>query len=212
MNLSLSRRRKDAGKKGSKKGKVIKTKQCRHCRRRFVPDDARVKVNVCPYCKKLTGPKPTISQAKKAAWNAFARFIKARDADSAGMVTCITCKDRYHYQDKRMHAGHFLQGRTKGILFHPLCVHGQCFICNIKKHGNPDVFWPVMVETYGQELIDELLDLKHRAQGSWTVEELEEIESQYLERLESIEATFRHHTKGVCRETSVSQSRERTEM
>jgi hypothetical protein len=129
---------------------------------------------------------------KKVAWALFSRYIKLRHSwqgktSADRYCKCVTCGMVQTVDSANMHAGHFLDGRTKGILFHEYCVHPQCKKCNIMKHGNKDVYWPYMLKTYGQDVIDELLALKRRHQGSWTISELQDICDLYENKIRELE-------------------------
>lgn len=55
-----------------------------------------------------------------------------------------------------MQAGHFVPGRGNGVLLDERGVHPQCYRCNCILHGNLIEYYPFMVRTYGQEVVDEL--------------------------------------------------------
>lgn len=61
-----------------------------------------------------------------------------------------------------MQAGHFLSGRSNGILFDERGVHPQCSIpCNQQPDGVVGkAYYDYMVKNYGQDVIDELRRLK----------------------------------------------------
>jgi hypothetical protein len=75
-------------------------------------------------------------------------------SDSRGRCQCVTCgvvKD-YRY----MHAGHFVAGRTLGVLFEETNIHPQCARCNIDLGGNVTQYEFYMHYRYGQEEIERL--------------------------------------------------------
>jgi hypothetical protein len=98
--------------------------------------------------------KPTKSQAKKRAWTAFSQYIRQRYADEKGITRCVTCNMSAYW--KNLQAGHFIPGRTNSILFEELCVFPQCYVCNIRKHGNLLNYYPFMLKHFGQQIIDKL--------------------------------------------------------
>lgn len=96
----------------------------------------------------------SLTSWKDEAWNVFSKYIRLKYADSKGFVQCVTCGIVKFW--KEMQAGHFVPGRGNGILFDERCVHPQCYRCNCILHGNLIEYFPFMVRTYGQEVIDEL--------------------------------------------------------
>ena len=69
--------------------------------------------------QKSTRKKTSVSAAKNAAWKEFSRYIRLRDCikttgdTDAGI--CITCGKLIPYGNSQ--AGHFIAGRTNGVLF-----------------------------------------------------------------------------------------------
>jgi hypothetical protein len=127
----------------------------------------------------------TTGQWKKMAWEQFASYIKLRDSRDGGITaSCVTCGKQVKLGTRDCQAGHFLQGRTKGILFDERCVHVQCWACNVAKGGMSDVYWPFMYRKYGPQVIDELLEAQARNQGSWKPGELQEVYRTYQEKVE----------------------------
>lgn len=158
------------------------TFMCRACRRRFVPEDRRRREHRCPYCDEVTGPRRTISQVRDATWDIFARYIKLRDAELiAGrwMNRCVTCGKLMELGDPSCHAGHYVDGRRKGILFVPSAVHCQCARCNVFLHGNKEQYAIYMVKRYSLDVLEALVIQKNRDAGTWTYEELEQIADHY---------------------------------
>ena len=115
-----------------------------------------MKVGIVKKPKKLT-----YSKSKKAAWDAFSKYIRLRDCtDGVGdqaFGSCFTCGRRYEF--KKLQAGHFLNGRHNSILFDERGTHAQCKYCNIILKGNQVKYTLKMQEIYGQKVIDELIKL-----------------------------------------------------
>jgi hypothetical protein len=94
---------------------------------------------------------------KNKAWKLFSEYIRRRDADEGGTLSCITCGKLMHW--KEAHAGHAIPGRTNSILLDPEVTYGQCPVCNIWKNGNYPVYTTVLIKKFGmdwweQKLID----------------------------------------------------------
>ena len=104
-----------------------------------------------------------IGKLKKKLWTLFSEWIRRKDCDSNGCTFCVTCMERgekkyLHWTE--LQAGHFLAGRSNGIIFDERGVWPQCISCNIFKRGATEDYYPYMIRTQGQEVIDELKRLK----------------------------------------------------
>ena len=97
---------------------------------------------------------------KLKAWNLFSQWIRLRDADKDGYVSCVTCGKRSHWKGEGMQAGHFIAGRTLSLLFDPRNCHTQCYGCNVGQNGSYVEYFLYMEKRYGREVIDELRQLK----------------------------------------------------
>lgn len=101
-------------------------------------------------------------KAKDAAWRAFSRYIRVRDAilttGGTEVAKCVTCG--HEYPVEKLQAGHFLPGRTNGILLDERGVHAQCAGCNLYGGGAQAQYYRYMRERYGQDVIDSLVEAK----------------------------------------------------
>lgn len=84
----------------------------------------------------------------------FSLWIRRKDADEYGRVSCFTCGTVKHW--KEVHAGHFVTRGKWATRYEPLNVRVQCYACNIHKHGN--------VWEYGVNLEKEKEGLAHELQ------------------------------------------------
>ena len=111
---------------------------------------------------------------KEKAWKLFSEWIRRRDADKDGYVTCVTCGKRAHWKGEGMQAGHFIAGRTLSLLFDYRNCHAQCYADNVGRNGSYVEYFVYMEERYGREVIDELRQLKHQSRkyGIWDYEML----------------------------------------
>jgi len=105
----------------------------------------------------------SISGARKAAWKEFSRFIRLRDClETTGSTkygVCFTCGQTVPCQE--LHAGHYIDGRTNGLLFNELGTHAQCAECNIAKGGNKKIYKRKMLARYGGKVVESLEQLRH---------------------------------------------------
>lgn len=120
-------------------------------------------------------------------WPWFAKFIKARDADKDGWVSCCTCGKKMRWNDSDCNAGHLVPGRTNKIIFDEQIVHGQCVYCNKFKAGAVWEYVQFMRKKYGlsYEEIEEMQNRKHVIK-KFTKEELKELKNVFKSEFERI--------------------------
>ena len=127
---------------------------------------------------------------KAKAWSAFSKYIRLRDAilttGGTEYATCVTCGKTFGVG--KLHAGHFLPGRTNGILFDERGVHAQCVGCNIYGNGRQAEYYLWMMERYGPEVIDELAHAKVQSL-KLTEEDYRMLEQEYRRRAAAILAS-----------------------
>jgi len=118
-----------------------------------------------------------ITKLKKKAWNIFSRYIRTRDcllsSNSTEFGKCFTCDKIYPI--KQLQAGHFVDSRTKPVLFNEDIVHSQCARCNIYRKGAKDDYTPKMISIWGTDKVLEFLELRHNKDKTWRKQELEEV-------------------------------------
>lgn len=97
---------------------------------------------------------PSLKSLRKRVWVQFSIFIRTRDADEFGMVTCVTCPARHPWNSGEIHAGHWIHGRLD---FDERNIHGQCKNDNYYSHTKVNTAYACfMAKTYGHEVMDEL--------------------------------------------------------
>lgn len=110
-------------------------------------------------------PKPTRSVKKKKkkkllpfpslvkkADRVFRAWIRLRDKGKP----CCTCGSYDNY----IHAGHFVKRNHYKVRWHPDNVHGQCVICNYYLGGNEAEYSRFIINTYGIERFNWLMEQK----------------------------------------------------
>lgn len=133
--------------------------------------------------KKLTRKK-----LKEKLDREFSRYVRLRDADEQGNVTCFTCGDRKHW--KNMHAGHF-QSRTKhSVRWDVMNVKPQCPRCNLFNHGEQYVFGRKLDEIYGEGTAERITRLGN-AIVKHTDADYEELAQVYKEAAAKLETKVR---------------------
>lgn len=127
--------------------------------------------------------KKTVSQLKTKCWELCSEYNRRKDADWRGYAKCCTCPTIKQW--KEGDAGHFLGGRTNGILFDDRGIHFQCKPCNGFRGGEQAIYKDFMLERYGQEVIDELY-AQRKAEKQFSKQELIEKILWYQETLKSM--------------------------
>ena len=127
---------------------------------------------------------------KKKAWDEFSKYVRLRDAlETTGrtdVLRCCSCRKQYPAFGKGCaQAGHFVPGRSHGLLFREKGVHGQCYNCNQTLKGNWVNYEKFMLEKYGQEVVDEEKAAKY-SNVKYIAVELEEIYNKYKQKLEDL--------------------------
>jgi len=139
--------------------------------------------------------KLPITKLKAKAWNLFSKYIRYRDCyittNTYVYGVCYTCEKEYPFN--KLQAGHFVDSRTKPVLFNPDIVKAQCMQCNVFKKGNKDFYTPKMIAEYGQNKVLEFLELRHNKDKKWSREELEEVIDKYQVIVKEYEQLAREH-------------------
>ena len=106
----------------------------------------------------------------------FSRYVRLRQADSNGMVTCVTCGKVLHW--KECHAAHFISRRHMATRWNRLNVNPCCVRCNLYESGALDEYSKWIIQEHGMSTFEDLLALK-RTTKKWTRPELEEMIEEY---------------------------------
>ena len=88
------------------------------------------------------------SQLEKITDKYFSYYIRLREADSNGMVACVTCGKRLHW--KEADCGHFRTRNKKIHRFNPKNCHVQCTHCNQFLKGEQYKHGLYIDKKYGQ--------------------------------------------------------------
>lgn len=108
------------------------------------------------------------SDLLKKADNLFSKFIKKRDSDERGNVTCICCKKNYNLNDKDSSGDYIIQTMhfvPRTVYSRRYCTkncHSGCCYCNQKQFADP------YGETYQQ--FKEFLYSKIGVEAVWMME------------------------------------------
>ena len=121
--------------------------------------------------------KLSLKGLHKRAWDIQSKYIR-KEANGF----CYTCN--IWHSIETCDAGHGEHGNSLDFDFHngiwtkPRWIQCQCKGCNRYRHGNLTPFHARLVKEYGPEILDTMLEQKHKIK-KWKREELEQIIKEY---------------------------------
>lgn len=78
----------------------------------------------------------------------FSEYIRLRDADHDGLVTCITCGDKHHWTE--VDCGHFMSRAHMSTRWELKNANGQCRLCNSTHDGKQEKHAAAINKKHGQ--------------------------------------------------------------
>lgn len=105
-------------------------------------------------------PSEKIRSQKRAADEAFSKYIRLKEADENGYVKCVTCGKVDHW--KNMDAGHYITRAYTSTRFEENNVWPQCRKDNRFLNGRADDMERHIKEVCGEEEVERLRWLKHQ--------------------------------------------------
>lgn len=111
-------------------------------------------------------------------------MIRARDGNTEGMGSCITC-GRY----LKLQAGHFRISENEATRFHPYNLNGQCASCNCFAGGMTYEHARAIDKKYKKGTADFLAKLS-RTQEPWSIEELGTLKDAARKGIRVYEQTY----------------------
>ena len=136
------------------------------------------------------GKKPTkplhkrLKALKKQLWE-YCKVITRQRHGS----TCFTC-GKTNLEGSSRQTGHFIPNSVGGALlrYNLNNLRIQCYYCNINLGGNGSSFYRRLLETEGQEHVDNLFTLKSqtiKADEMWYMEKIQEYDEIARKLIES---------------------------
>ena len=177
----------------------MKTKKCRYCKSEFTPYNSLQKNCFHDLCvkemikekelkkwkakkAKLKKDLMTTSDWLKIAQQTFNKFIRERDKGQL----CISCEQK----PKKINAGHYFSaGGHSNLRFNEDNVHLQCEHCNTFLSANLLNYQIGIEKRIGGERLLKLHELAHVTK-KWTIEELQEINTVYKEKLKELKKLY----------------------
>ena len=111
----------------------------------------------------------SVSQLKKEADKYHSIYIRMRDADHRGVVTCITCPVQKHW--KQIQCGHFVKRSVSLLRYDEENTNAQCVSCNMFKNGEQYAYSLALDKKYGDGTAERLWEQRFTTH-SFTREEL----------------------------------------
>lgn len=132
---------------------------------------------------KSTDKKETLSYWKHEADKWFSLYIRLKEADEAGIVTCFICGSRHWYKDTD--CAHFMDRDNMSLRYNEMNCHACCTDCNRFDPNHADYYWHTMVSKYGQKEVEELMNQKHNLM-KFTRYELQQLAKEFKEKFETL--------------------------
>lgn len=152
--------------------------------------------HACGYCKqskpeKEEVEKKTGNRFKKTTandeklWDIFSIYIRLRDANKNGMITCVTSGRVVHWKDSD--AGHFISRRHLSTKFDEQNVHAQSRHDNRFQYGRQFEYAKFIDKKYGIGTADKLL-VKSRMickRGQFEIDTMSDFYKKEVDRIKT---------------------------
>lgn len=116
----------------------------------------------------------TLSQLEKLLDKEFSYYVRRKDADKIGNVSCYTCGEKKNWRE--VDAGHFVKRQHRYTRWDERNVKPQCRRDNLFMGGRQDDFAKSIIKEYGQEVFEELMQKKYqtfKVRRDWLEEKIE---------------------------------------
>ena len=115
----------------------------------------------------------------------FSIYIRLRDADKNGNVTCFTCGKKEYWKGKGMQCGHFMSRKHLATRWDETNCQVQCVGCNVYKYGEQYKFSVKIDSKYGSGTAEQLHQ-KTRETVKLDLIDLEMLINTYKEKIDSL--------------------------
>ena len=133
--------------------------------------------------QKEDGTMDSIKELTLDTDRVISRYIRLRDMESDGKVTCYCCGKRIKWE--KAHAAHYINRQHLGTRFLLENIKSNCYECNVEKRGNLVVY----AERLNKEnpgIVEWLTEQSHTV-VSPTRDELKQLLFDYQQRLKMVE-------------------------
>jgi len=124
----------------------------------------------------------TRSKVVKKLDAVFSEYIRLRNADNNGNVTCFTCGKVEYWKRKGMQAGHFQSRKHYATRWDEINVQVQCSGCNVFKYGEQYKFALNLDKQFGDGTAEELF-IKAKEIVKFSTKELETLITYYKDQV-----------------------------
>ena len=114
-------------------------------------------------------------------------YIRLRDSNENGFLTCCTCPSEIHYKDAD--AGHWLSRGNMSVRWDEHNIAGQCRKCNRMEYGEQDKF-AEYIENRWNGMTDWLLE-QARIPQRFSISELKELLEAYKFKLKLVQSKLK---------------------
>ena len=132
-----------------------------------------------PKRKKL----PTISSLENKLDRIYSEYIRRKDADEGGTVSCVTCQKLLHWREA--HCGHFIKRANRAARWLQVNTHVQCVRCNTYLGGNDSVYAVYIIDKFGRDTYNDLMALRGKECKRYRTD-YEELIETYKAKLEEL--------------------------
>ena len=113
----------------------------------------------------------------------FSEYIRLRNADNNGNVTCFTCGKVDYWKGKGMQCGHFQSRKHYSTRWDETNCQVQCSACNVFRYGEQYKFALNLDKEFGIGTAEELL-IKANEVVKISTKELESLITYYKNQIE----------------------------
>lgn len=117
------------------------------------------------------------TQAKKAAWTAFSKYVRTKYPK-----ICYTCGK---YYEKGLQCGHSIPGRGGMVLFDEELCRPQCFVCNMIMRGRYNIFQDKLIQENSIHWMAEKLS-QSRLPKEYSIQDYLDIEKLYKDKTKEL--------------------------
>ena len=128
----------------------------------------------------------TRSKVVKKLDAVFSEYIRLRNADKNGNVTCFTCGKVEYWKRKGMQAGHFQSRKHYATRWDEINVQVQCSGCNVFKYGEQYKFALNLDKKFGDGTAEELF-IKAKEIVKFSTKELETLITYYKDQVKLLD-------------------------
>lgn len=111
------------------------------------------------------------------------KIVRLKDFNQNGYCTCVTCGKTGHW--KEMQGGHYISRVYTSTKLLEENIHPQCRGCNMYGHRVHDDYTVYMIDTYGEDFVRELNEIKRNTK-KYTRTEVTELREELKERLKEL--------------------------